>query len=470
VATLRELIEALGPERSKLASNAIVLADAHFALTAGFSNVMNIPSSEWSAERGALGARALELLEAWLPNVDRKTLDQLRVRVADRKTPIDLNVRANAIATKRKAGDAKWLATNAEVIPAALADLIDADPDNLATYRILADALIDAGDPRGELIAEQLAGRDPMKLAPNKKRFLGPLSKFIGEPWKTTLTWRAGFIRSAKLGIWDPADDAAKGRVAELAELLLRHPSARFLVELSIGEIGTVGSRDDLEGVAAVIAKQAPRSLRRLHLGDFAYPRDSEISDYAIGNVSEVSRLPQLRELVIQGAYIELGTLGLPALERLEVRTGGLPVETARQIADAELPAVRHLELWFGRPDYGGTAAPEDIAPLLARTDLPQLETLALRNSEQADQLCERLIRAPLFQQIRRLDLSLGCLTSAGVATLVQHGLAQLTELDVSANYLTASDVARLRALPPKLRAADQKTEHEGYRYASVGE
>ncbi|HET9991630.1 MAG TPA: hypothetical protein VFQ65_24045, partial [Kofleriaceae bacterium] len=259
---LSEMLEDLGPERSNNASNAIALADAHFALTAGFSNVLDVPASEWSVDRAALGRRALALLEAWLPKIDRKTLAQLRTRVDDRNTPIDLGIRAAAIAKKRKAGDETWLANHAEVIPVELAAMIDRTPDDLATYRILGDALLDAGEPRGELIAAQLAGRDPMKAVPNKKRFLGPLSKYLGTPWKTELTWRAGFIHKAKLGLWDPTDGAAKGRVAELAELLLRHPSARFLVELSIGEIGTYGECDDLEGVVAAIAKHAPRSLR----------------------------------------------------------------------------------------------------------------------------------------------------------------------------------------------------------------
>ena len=78
-------------------------------------------------------------------------------------------------------------------------------------------------------------------------------------------------------------------------------------------------------------------------------------------------------------------------------------------------------------------------------------------------------MRSPLFAQIRRLDLSLGCLTSAGAAALASHGLAQLTDLDVSANYLGASDVAKLRALLPTTVAGTQKTDDD-QRYVSVGE
>ena len=466
---LSEVLEDLGPERATNASNAIALADAHFALTAGFSNVLNIPSSEWAADRAALGRRALELLEAWLPTVDRKTLDQLRTRVDQRKTPIDLGVRAAAIANKRKASEAAWIAEHTEQMPAELATMIDRDPDDLATYRILADALTDAGQPRGPLIASQLAGGDPMTAAANKKRFLGPLSKYLAAPWKTTWTWRAGFIHAAKLGIYDPTDPAAKGRVAELVDLLLRHPSGRFLVELSIGETGTY-DRDDLEGVVAVVANHAPKSLRRLHLGDFVCPSESDISAFSIGNVAAVSTLTQLTQLVIQGAHIELGELALPALERLEVRTGGLPAEAARAIAAAQLPAIRHLEIWSGSTDDGATVAFEDLRPLFARTDLPQLETIALRNCEFIDDVCVALVRAPWFARIRRLDLSLGCLTSAGVTALAHHGLAQLAELDVSANYLAPGDLEVLRSLPPALIARDQKQSAHDERYVSVGE
>jgi hypothetical protein len=103
--------------------------------------------------------------------------------------------------TKRKAIEAAWLAKHGEEVPPELAATIDRDPDDLASYGVLADALLEAGEPRGALIMAQLAGDDPLARPSHEKRFLGPLAKYRSAPWRCELRWRAGYIRSAKLGL-----------------------------------------------------------------------------------------------------------------------------------------------------------------------------------------------------------------------------------------------------------------------------
>src|SRR5262249_46460295 len=140
----------------------------------------------------------------------------------------------------------------------------------------------------GELVALQLAQDEPGATAEtdrnatacferHRDRFLGPLADIQPEhdAWLTKFDWRAGFIRSAKLAIMDPADMASKGRLAEALELLLRHPSGRFLAELGLGTSGYYGHRAVLSDVFDVLARHAPASLRVLRAGDFQFPHDS---------------------------------------------------------------------------------------------------------------------------------------------------------------------------------------------------
>jgi hypothetical protein len=320
---------------------------------------------------------------------------------------------------------------------------------------VLADALIDAGDPRGELVSLMLAHEETVVaelLERRRDRFWGPLAEYKpSEEWPTTFRWRHGYIHAGRLA-HSPIDSSARGRVAEAVETLLLHPSGRFLVELAIGINGAEagrGWRRNLDEIVPLLARHAPPTLRVLHLGDFTYPSESDISAYDIGDISPLwPSLMRLRKLIVQGAQIGLGELELPSLEHLEIRTGGLPSGAARSIARAVLPSVRQLEIWFGSPSYSGRATLDDIRPLLAREDLPALESLGLRNAVFTDRLCAALIDSPLLRQLRRLDLSMGCMTDEGARRLASNGpaVARLERLEVSDNYLTDAGLGRLEA------------------------
>ncbi|CAN5267536.1 hypothetical protein BH11MYX1_BH11MYX1_12200 [soil metagenome] len=454
--TLREDLEKLtvGANPNPLA--AVTLADAHYALANNFRYVMDVAVPE--PERAALRDFAFEALRAWLPSIDQAAIDQLRPRFEGRGTPLDLDARTRALVAANQREYDAWLDHHAEVVPAELAAVIDRDPDDLAAYRILGDAMIDRGYARGELIAAQLAD-------PKLEGDLGPLVPYTVEPWQCTFTWRAGFLRSAALGIVDPSDYAAAGRVNELLDLLLRHPAARFLVELSIGIIGYVGEADDLGEIARTIGRAAPPTLRSLELGAFSFPRDADISAYKVGDVS-AALVPQLRSLIVQGADIELGSIDLPRLEHLEIKTGGLRAGAARSIAAAKLPKIEDLELWFGSPDYGNTTSLADLRSLFDRS----IASVALRNCPEADELCKRLLGTSLLAGARRLDLSLGTMTDLGARTIADHRgqFAHLAELDLSDNYISAASLAALQGL--NVTATDQREEHEDHRYVSVGE
>jgi len=255
--------------------------------------------------------------------------------------------------------------------------------------------------------------------------------------------------------------------------VIARHPSGRFLVELAIGIHGVWGHRGNLAAIIETLARFAPGSMRSLHVGDFVFPDESDMSAYEVGDLGALwPRLPRLRRLIVQGSLFSLGTIHLPMLESARFRTGGLPAATARQIADAHWPQLQHLEIWFGSAEYAGDTTLDDIAPLFERTDLGELDSLALRNAELADQFCAALPGEPLIARIKRLDLSMGTMTDEGAHHLVAQAdaLAHLESIVVSDNYLTDAGTRALeRAFGARVVVGKQKVD-DGGRYVSVGE
>jgi hypothetical protein len=166
-----------------------------------------------------------------------------------------------------------------------------------------------------------------------------------------------------------------------------------------------------------------------------------------------------------------LGALDLPALESLAVETGGLDRASLGSILAARWPRLSRLELWFGSPDYGAECDAADLAPLLAGPP-PGLTHLGLRNAIFTDELVDLLHDSKALAQVRSLDLSLGCLTSAGARSLLSHAARyrHLESLDLSNNCL--EDVSGLAELCKSARLEGQRPDRvdEDRRYPSVGE
>ncbi|MBA3396209.1 MAG: TIGR02996 domain-containing protein [Deltaproteobacteria bacterium] len=163
----------------------------------------------------------------------------------------------------------------------ALEEAIVRDPDDLASYAVYGDWLGEQGDPRGELIATQLAAaatddaemrRAALRVfARHREAFLGELADTIAAE---AFTWRAGFIQRAKLS-HDALLFVSGVRVpvtlVEVVAKLLAHPSARFLTELELGPADRDRWRRPLGTHRAAIKRisaVAPPTLRRLALAD----------------------------------------------------------------------------------------------------------------------------------------------------------------------------------------------------------
>ncbi|MFN8537746.1 MAG: hypothetical protein U0232_09760 [Thermomicrobiales bacterium] len=185
---------------------------------------------------------------------------------------------------------------------------------------------------------------------------------------------------------------------------------------------------------------------------------------------------PRLEYFGVRGGNsLSFGELRHDALQTLIVESGGLSGAVVREVAGAELPALRHLALWLGTENYGADATLDDLAPILSGEQFSKLEYLGLRDSEMADAIAAAVAHAPILERIAVLDLSLGTLSDEGAAALAASpAVARLRKLDIHHHYCSDEAVAQLEALGIELDASDPQEvdefEGEYYRYVAVGE
>jgi hypothetical protein len=317
---------------------------------------------------------------------------------------------------------------------------IEAAPEDLAGYAVLADALMAANDPRGELIALELASEavavDKELRAAASSHFNAFTKAFLGPFWlhARALTWRAGFIRRVTL-----AQSARVPDVAALLAQILAHPSGRFVTELALHV-------DD----AAPILAALPRTLRELEL--------------VVRGPVVLPALPQVEQLAITAHEVTLDAQPYAAARRVKLACGTLTATCMEHIAEVPWPALERLELRFGtREDAPATFA--DVRPLLARSDLAKLTHLRLRNAPFAGGLLRQLMTAPIAHSLAVVDLSYGSMSPADAAALIANPrmLAHCKELWLPMRLLRGVDRQRLLALGPHIvddtRAPRDNTE-----------
>ncbi len=381
-----------------------------------------------------------------------------------------------AIGKKLAAGFRERVARNP-----ALEEAIDADPYDADAYGVLADWLQGQGDPRGELIALQAAGKwipGLELIAEHAASFLGPLAEharcydhLYHAPAPDAFAWKFGFIHGARMSYNQYWDSEFKGDIAQVLELLLRHPSGRFLAELVL-MYNDDPADDDLQPLIDVLVKRAPEALRKLVIGDDV----DQISWYRVGKLGKLWRaLPRLEVLEIEAGQFELGMIDARALRRMILKTGGLSKANGKAIASASLPAIEHLEVYYGDPEYGGECTLAEAEHLLATGGRPKLRRLGLMNAEFADAICAALPGSKILPQLAHLDLSRGLMSDEGARTIAKHraAFAHLDVLDVSSNYLTADGIEALKGVAKQVIIGNHKTveaDMPDFRYVDVGE
>ncbi len=365
-----------------------------------------------------------------------------------------------------------------EGLEGKIAQALD-DPQGYAVY---ADWLQQQGDVRGKLITLQLAATqkdDAAAFRAAEKLLTENAEALWGEELAEQLEsgalsadWRWGFVRKLFVGQKDYDQEVDPG---ELLDKALDRPCCRFVREVVIG-LSDLDSGQANPGTAvAVLARRKPASVSSLFLMDFEYPDETEISWSNAGDLGALWKaLPQLTQIRLRtGAEFTLGALHVPNVRQFTLETGGLDAKNFKRVVDADWPALERLEVWFGQDNYGGTCTANAVATLLARTDLPKLVHLGLRNAEFTNELIPLLERSPVLKQLKTLDLSMGCLTDEGARALVEHqaAFAHLSSLDVSQNGLSDDGQRLVAKVAKKVEVGSQREfDDDDSRYTAVGE
>lgn len=270
--------------------------------------------------------------------------------------------------------------------------------------------------------------------------------------------------------------DAEEG-IVDCFKVFLEDPRVSEISGIVIGCWVTdvdESSEDIVE--ALVAAREKLPNLKAIFLGDMTY-EEVEISWIVQSDLSPLlTAYPQLEYLTVRGNQgLSLGALKHDRLKSLVVETGGLSVGVVSEVCNAELPELEHLELWLGVEDYGGDTTVDDLQPILSGQLFPKLRYLGLRDSEIADGIAIALASAPVLEQIKVLDLSLGILRDAGAEALLDNpAIAQLEKLDIHHHFVSDELVTRLEELGIEIDASDRQEveeyEDESYFFVAVSE
>jgi hypothetical protein len=186
---------------------------------------------------------------------------------------------------------------------------------------------------------------------------------------------------------------------------------------------------------------------------------------------------PNLQHLRVRGDTGTFGPIRHERLRSLQLEGTNLRNAVVQGLAEADLPALEHLEVWLGPDDYAEEKQMADLLPLLSGKLFPALRYLGLRCSSQADEVARTVAEAPLLARLETLDLSLGTIGDEGAEALIASpAVARLQKLDLRSHYISEPVLKRLKALKPvKVLESPSEREPEEYggevhRYTAVAE
>ncbi|MEO8700488.1 MAG: hypothetical protein ABI867_10610 [Kofleriaceae bacterium] len=284
-----------------------------------------------------------------------------------------------------------------EIDPQLLAQLVD-DPDNRDALIVLGDVLVQAGDPRGELVALQdvCARNELLWHPPGTAAHEAGLVQRAAEtslrqaiapagPGASRAVWRLGQLRALDLYLKETEDS--------LLDELLHHPTTRFLVELYVHVTGT----DPQPFIDVLERVPLPCALRRFG-----------ITSDRTGTLAGVwRRMPRLRRIAIVGPKLHHGRMDLPALRWLSLEQR--PFADVAELGHGTLGALERID-WKG-------ASASELGWLLGRGDLPALRRLVLTGCADLDRACT-LFSDAIAGSLAELDLQGARITEEGAAQL----------------------------------------------------
>lgn len=252
-----------------------------------------------------------------------------------------------------------------------------------------------------------------------------------------------------------------------LAEQILQDPELPNLEEIIIG---CWGESYDNSSQAIVDSftdnREKFQHIEKLFVGDMEYD-ECEVSWIEQADYSKLwDAWPQLKSLTIKGSNdLSFGKIKHDNLQELEIICGGLPARVIQQIADAELPNLRKLNLYIGVEDYGFDGDVSGIENLLEADFIKNLDYLGLGDSEIQDEIVEAFFKYADLGKLKTLDFSNGTLTDKGGQILLDHAakLKQLEKLDLTYHYMSNEMMEKLKATGlPVVLDEQQEAEDDG--------
>jgi hypothetical protein len=314
------------------------------------------------------------------------------------------------------------------------------------TATVYADLLGSRGDPRGELIAIDLAlaRQDSAELRARKHELLTAWiggDKIGDTPWHPR-NFEHGLLRGFTLAA------AAKQPITERFQMLL--DSA---IGTSIRGLTVYGSAAELGKIIDMLAARPLPWLRRLEI--------QRVGGKRVFSTARVAALeaavPHVDDLTIQGTRVM--ATPIPRSVRTLRLVGGEAIVIARE----PLAHVTTLDLAFEDPDSWGpvnTAAHVALAALVNPRTFPALRVLDLSRNErrryggegQPDSLPDFLVAIEGLERLERVRLPS---VHEGACRYVLDTLARCPQLsiEIARMYVTIEDFVhpRLRVPPPRV-------------------
>ncbi|MEM6929640.1 MAG: hypothetical protein AAF602_22055, partial [Myxococcota bacterium] len=285
-------------------------------------------------------------------------------------------------------------------------------PGDETLWLVLADALLDRGDLRGELITlrhrlsherlsveqiDAIAWRIDEVEQQDRRRW----QQDIAELPSAMVRWKDGFVDGLQLA-WSPH---AQEHLAEW----LAHPSGELITSLDFVDDREIGN-DEAQTLSKwpELQRLTELGLRRTHVG--------AMGAIELATSPHLARLQQLdlrgNHIQIEGLRAIVATASTRALSRLDIGHNGLGEGAASVIGRAALPTLSALDLSHNRIGNDG------VRLLSAPGALPALRELVLGTNDIDGEGARALAHAQWWPQLESLTLSQNRLGDPGAAAL----------------------------------------------------
>ncbi|MBN9122084.1 MAG: WGR domain-containing protein [Planctomycetes bacterium] len=400
----------------------------------------------------------------------------------------------------------------------ALEAALVAHPDEATAHAVYGDYLVEAGDPRGELVQVQLALEDETRPKADRdalrKREKALLKKHAGE-------WM-GEAGRFLVGEWSGKDKPYHGAFARgwldtvrtlpvpemLIEAVAKSPEARMLRRLEViydMRYHPFDFDQFIEKLNGVLTEDEQLDEEGFYMSDpgtllpplAGSPYLTNLRVLKYGFSDDHPRGPSHSTMVSpfgsKAAELLDVLKNCPRLEELYLNTDLRPIDTV--FSSKLLGNLRVFQYYYGTnySDYRSRANPYPLSVLAQNKALKNLATLRLHPGRETtididefdalvrsknlpalahlqvhmttfgDEGADRLVSSGILKRLKTLDIGYGNMTDDGARVLAAcPDLKNLEVLDVSKNALTRAGISALKGAGVRIVADDQHSNDEG--------